>query len=131
MVKYVKFRLEDKVHLEFRKMCLETGTTMQQRLTDLVEKDIQRHKSPNLNSKNTPDSENDTNGSWSNEDEGDAEINGHHIQQQVKIIKPRKNHKAYKDKVGELLAELSGNQVKVSFDGEEKAFYSDEIEIVG
>lgn len=59
------------------------------------------------------------------------ESNGHQdSQQQVKIIKPRKHHKAYKGQIGELLGELSGNQVKVSFDGEEKTFYSDEIEMV-
>lgn len=58
------------------------------------------------------------------------EANDHHTPQQVKIIKPRKHHKSYKDKVGELLTELAGNQVKVSFDGEEKTFYSDEIEVI-
>ena len=58
------------------------------------------------------------------------ETNGDHAPQQVKVIKPRKHHKTYRDKVGELVGELAGNQVKVSFDGEEKAFYSDEIELV-
>ncbi len=56
--------------------------------------------------------------------------NSHHTPQQVKIVKPRKHNKTYKDKVGELLTELAGNQVKVSFDGEEKSFYSDEVEMV-
>ncbi len=58
------------------------------------------------------------------------ESNDKHIPQQVKITKPRKQHKTYKDKVGELLTELAGNQVKVSLDGEQKAFYSDEVELV-
>lgn len=59
------------------------------------------------------------------------QTNGHNSQQ-VKITKPRKHHKAYKGQTGELLAELAGNQIKVGFDnGEEKAFYEDEIEIVG
>lgn len=58
-----------------------------------------------------------------------ATTNGNHPKQ-VKVTKPRKHHKTYKDKVGELLTELAGNHVKVSFDGEEKAFYSDELELV-
>ena len=60
------------------------------------------------------------------------DANSHTSQKQVKIIKPRKHHKAYKGQTGELLAELSGNQIKVGFDnGEEKTFYDDEVEIVG
>ena len=63
--------------------------------------------------------------------ETQGDTNGH-ASQQVKVIKPRKHHKAYKGQTGELLAELSGNQIKVGFDnGEEKAFYEDEVEIVG
>ncbi|MGD1714754.1 hypothetical protein [Dapis sp. BLCC M172] len=58
------------------------------------------------------------------------ETNGHHVPKQVKVVKPRKHHKTYKGKVGELVTELPGNQVKVSFDGEEKAFYRDELELV-
>ena len=115
MVKYVKIRLEDEIHLEFRKMCLEAGTNMQQRLTDLIVRDIQERKGKKQ----------------SIEDEGHEETNGHHVPQQVKVAKPRKHHKIYKDKVGELVTELAGNQVKVSFDGEAKAFYSDELELVG
>ena len=72
----------------------------------------------------------DNNGSHLGEGEGHKETNGHHAPQQVKVVKPRKHHKTYRDKVGELVGELAGNQVKVSFDGEEKAFYSDEIELV-
>ncbi|MGD1714098.1 hypothetical protein [Dapis sp. BLCC M172] len=115
--------MEDETHLEFRKMCLETSTSMQQRLTSLVEKDIQEHKNSNFNGE-LLDTRN-------NSQEKEKETNGHHAPQQVKVVKPRKHHKIYKGKVGELLTELAGNHVKVSFDGEEKAFYSDELELVG
>ncbi len=66
----------------------------------------------------------------SHQKNGHEETNGHHAPRQVKVVKPRKHHKTYRDKVGELVGELAGNQVKVSFDGEEKAFDSDEIELV-
>ena len=119
MVKYVKIRLEDEIHLEFRKMCLEADTSMQQRLTDLVVKDIQGHKASKSSNRKP-----------SSNSQPDEETNGHHPQQQVKIIKPRKHHKTYKGQTGELLTELAGNQVKVGLNGEEKAFYLDEIELV-
>jgi uncharacterized FlaG/YvyC family protein len=112
MVKYVKIRLEDKIHLEFRKMCLEAGTNMQQRLSDLIVRDIQSTKAKQKNSRN----------------ESHRETNGHNYPKII-VTKPRKEHREYKNKVGELVSELD-EKVKVLIDGFLENFYDDEIEVI-
>ena len=133
MVKYVKIRLEDETHLEFRKMCLEAGTNMQQRLTDLIVRDIQKRKTKKE----------------SIEDEGHEETNGYYSQQvevaqpvyegyemwepelygRVEIAYPKIRHKAYKDRFGDIIGSGPGEKYIVRFDdGEEVIFLDEEFE---
>ena len=121
------FFSDEETKIDYKIFCMRLKQSMSGRLKSFVEKELEYwHKYGEPidieaigQSKKQSDSE-------------DLPItNTSHTPQQVKVIKPRKHHKAYKDKVGELVTELAGNQVKVSFDGEEKAFYSDELELVG
>ena len=50
---------------------------------------------------------------------------------QVKVTNPQRNHKRYKNKVGDLVSQLDSTRIKVNFDGDIETFHSDEIEIVG
>ena len=62
--------------------------------------------------------------------QGNSQTNSYDFPQ-VKVTNPQRNHKRYKNKVGDLVSELDSARVKVSFDGDIETFHSDEIEIVG
>ncbi len=120
------FFSDEETKIDYKIFCMRIKQSMSGRLKSFVEKELEywRKYGEPIDIETIGQNKKQSN---SNES---PVSNGHHTPQQVKVIKPRKHHKTYRDKVGELVGELAGNQVKVSFDGEEKAFYSDEIELV-
>jgi len=49
----------------------------------------------------------------------------------IKVTKPRKEHKRFKNKVGELLVGIDKDRAKVLLDGDIEILHSDEIEFLG
>ena len=72
----------------------------------------------------------DINGDLQLSNQGNSQTNSYDFPQ-VKVTNPKRNHKRYKNKVGDLVSELDSTRVKVSFDGDIETFHRDEIEIVG
>ncbi|MDJ0516761.1 MAG: hypothetical protein QNJ74_11090 [Trichodesmium sp. MO_231.B1] len=121
---------DESLRLKFKQLAVVAKTSMTKRVIQFIEKDVAFwEQTGGILDLDILDR--DTNADSKFDNQRNGLTNGHHAPQQVKVIKPRKHHKIYKGKVGELVTELAGNQVKVSFDGEEKAFYSDELELVG
>ncbi|NES69859.1 MAG: hypothetical protein F6K24_33925 [Okeania sp. SIO2D1] len=122
---------DESLRLKFKQLAVVAQTSMTKRVIQFIEKDVAFwQQTGEILDLDVLDEDTKADSEFNNQQNGQA--NGHKHQQQVKVIRLRKHHKAYKGQTGELLAELSGNQIKVGFgNGEEKAFYEDEVEIVG
>ena len=121
---------DESLRLKFKQLAVVAQTSMTKRVIQFIEKDVAFwQQTGEILDLDVLDEDTKADSEFNNQQNGQA--NSHTSQKQVKVIKPRKHHKAYKGQTGKLLAELAGNQIKVSFDnGEEKAFYDDEVEII-
>ncbi|NEQ37025.1 MAG: hypothetical protein F6K40_12370 [Okeania sp. SIO3I5] len=121
---------DESLRLKFKQLAVVAKISMTKRVIQFIEKDVAFwEQTGEILDLNVLDG--DIKADSQLDSQRNNQTEKHHAPQQVKITKPRKQHKSYKDKVGDLLAELSENQVKVGLDdGTEEIFYRDEVEII-